>query len=134
MVVAHSGRPSRKITVKDWKLIQSNMAAETVLFKFNFRNPQGWSKNSSSLLLFLRRFAAQNAAASAEEKGMDKHRERSDSSQSEGEHKCTEMYFKFEKVVIDGIMGRELEYGLIEMWVIHRRHIDSKTLFILKRN
>ena len=50
------------------------------------------------------------------------------------EHKCTEMYFKFEKVVIDGIMGRELEYGLIEMWVIHRRHIDSKTLFILKPN
>ena len=59
------------------------MAANTVLFKFDLvRNPQIWNKKSSRLLVVLRRFAAQ----SAEEKAMDKPRERSDSTQSEGEH------------------------------------------------
>ena len=76
------------------------MAANSVLLKFSCKKPQLWSKNSRSLLVILRRFAAQNVASNVPEKTTDKRRERSDSRQTEGEHKlmlCTDYVLIFEE-------------------------------------
>ena len=86
---------------KGLETIKSNMAANSVLFKFSCKKPQLWSKNSRSLLVILRRFAAQNVASIVPEKTTDKRRERSDSRQTEGEHKlmylCTDYVLIFEE-------------------------------------
>ena len=85
---------------KGLETIKSNMAANSVLFKFSCKKPQLWSKNSPSLLVILRRFAAQNVASNVQEKTTDKARERSDSRPTEGEHKlmylCTDYVLTFE--------------------------------------
>ena len=86
---------------KGLETIKFNMAANSVLFKFSCKKPQLWSKNSRSLLIILRRFAAQNVASNVPGNTTDKRRERSDSRQTEGEHKlmylCTDHVLIFEE-------------------------------------
>ena len=78
------------------------MAANSALFKFSCKKLHLWNKNLPSLLVILRRFAAQNVASNVQEKTTDKRRERSDSRPTEGEHKlmlcylCTDYVLTFE--------------------------------------